>query len=165
MIVPKGYPIPNSPRPPLTPAAGRDTKVLTAWKEIARYMGKGVRTVQRWERDFALPVRRPPGARNRRAVLALTSDLDAWVALRCSRKLQSPPNETASELSRSLREHMRTFVDLRVENRMLLNELRVATQALRQNVNALRRPAAEGGEALMSNHPGHADRLISTLPN
>ena len=26
--------------------------VFTSWKEIACYLGKGIRTVQRWERDF-----------------------------------------------------------------------------------------------------------------
>jgi hypothetical protein len=33
------------------------SNVLTSWKEIARYLDKGVRTVQRWEREFGLPVR------------------------------------------------------------------------------------------------------------
>jgi len=32
--------------------------VLTSWKEIAAYFGIGVRTVQRWERQFGLPVER-----------------------------------------------------------------------------------------------------------
>ena len=34
---------------------------LNGWKEIANYLGKGVRTVQRYERTLALPVRRPSG--------------------------------------------------------------------------------------------------------
>lgn len=29
--------------------------VLTSWKDFATYMGTGVRTVQRWEQDFAMP--------------------------------------------------------------------------------------------------------------
>ncbi len=53
--------------------------VLHSWKEIARYLGCGVRTVQRWEHDLGLPVRRPRGE-IRSAVIALTSDLDAWLA-------------------------------------------------------------------------------------
>lgn len=56
--------------------------VLTGWKEIGQYMGKGVRTVQRWEQSFGLPIRRPPGA-NKRAILARPQDLDAWVAMNC----------------------------------------------------------------------------------
>ena len=39
-----------------------ESAVLSSWKDIAKYMGKGVRTVQRWERHLGLPVRRPNGA-------------------------------------------------------------------------------------------------------
>ena len=31
---------------------------LNGWKEIAVFLGKGVRTVQRWERDHGLPIHR-----------------------------------------------------------------------------------------------------------
>jgi CheY-like chemotaxis protein len=55
------------------------SSVLHSWKEIARYLGCGVRTVQRWEHDLGLPVRRPRGE-IRSAVIALTADLDAWLA-------------------------------------------------------------------------------------
>ena len=51
--------------------------ILTGWKEIARYMGCGVRTVQRWEGD-GLPIRRPsPGKRSH--VIAESEQLDSWV--------------------------------------------------------------------------------------
>jgi uncharacterized sporulation protein YeaH/YhbH (DUF444 family) len=53
-------------------------QLLTSWKEIARYLSKGVRTVQRWERELNLPVRRP--AESRHIVVATCSDLDQWVA-------------------------------------------------------------------------------------
>jgi hypothetical protein len=53
-------------------------EVLNSWKEIAAYLGRGVRTVQRWEHDLALPVRRPRG-KDRSAVIALKSDLDKWL--------------------------------------------------------------------------------------
>ncbi|MGA7521578.1 MAG: hypothetical protein WBW84_03795 [Acidobacteriaceae bacterium] len=72
--------------------------VLTSWKDIAQYMGKGVRTVQRWEQDFALPVRRPQGS-NKKAILARPSDLDAWVALRCASR---PPASASSAALRTL---------------------------------------------------------------
>ena len=51
---------------------------LTSWKEIAQYLGKGVRTVQRWERDMGLPVRRPQG-RDKGVVFALAEDIDDWL--------------------------------------------------------------------------------------
>jgi hypothetical protein len=49
---------------------------LTAWKEIAHYLGVNVRTAQKWERERALPVRRVSGARSR--VSADSAALDAW---------------------------------------------------------------------------------------
>lgn len=53
-------------------------EVLNSWKEIAAYLGRGVRTVQRWEHELNLPVRRPRG-KERSAVIALKSDLDQWL--------------------------------------------------------------------------------------
>ena len=55
-----------------------NSEVLNSWKEIAAYLGRGVRTVQRWERELGLPVRRPRG-KERSAVIALTPDLDSWL--------------------------------------------------------------------------------------
>ena len=52
--------------------------ILNSWKEIASYMGRGVRTVQRWERDLGLPVHRPKG-KDRSAVLAFPEELNAWL--------------------------------------------------------------------------------------
>ncbi len=51
---------------------------LTGWKEIAVYLDKAVRTVQRWERDFDLPIRRASEDRTS-SVYAFTDDLDAWL--------------------------------------------------------------------------------------
>lgn len=52
-------------------------KVFTSWKEIASFFGKGVRTVQRWERKFGLPISRPTAAKN--VVLATESELREWI--------------------------------------------------------------------------------------
>ena len=49
---------------------------LSSWKEIAAYLGVGVRTAQAWERQRGLPVRRLPGPRS--TVLAAVTELDAW---------------------------------------------------------------------------------------
>jgi hypothetical protein len=50
---------------------------LTSWKEIASYLGRSVRTVQRWEQDAGLPVRRPRG-KSHDSVMAVPAELDAW---------------------------------------------------------------------------------------
>ncbi|HKD80252.1 MAG TPA: hypothetical protein VKH81_11210 [Candidatus Angelobacter sp.] len=52
--------------------------VLNSWKEVASYLGRGVRTVQRWEQELNLPVRRPRG-RSRSAVIAFKTELDTWL--------------------------------------------------------------------------------------
>jgi len=54
------------------------SKMLSSWKEIALFFGKGVRTVQRWEKTLDLPIHRPPGAPSN-VVLARTSDLEEWM--------------------------------------------------------------------------------------
>ena len=56
----------------------RECAILNSWKEIALYMGRAVRTVQRWEEDCRLPVRRPRG-RKRSSVFALSSEIDLWL--------------------------------------------------------------------------------------
>ena len=52
--------------------------ILNSWKEVAGYLGRGVRTVQRWEHDLGLPVRRPRG-KARSAIIAMRSELDLWL--------------------------------------------------------------------------------------
>ena len=52
------------------------TDELSSWKEIAAYLGVGVRTAQVWERDRNMPVRRLPGGRGR--VLASILELEKW---------------------------------------------------------------------------------------
>lgn len=50
---------------------------LDSWKEIAGYLGRSVRTVQRWERQEGLPVHRLQHDRLG-SVYALPAELDAW---------------------------------------------------------------------------------------
>src|SRR5215471_2657191 len=52
-------------------------EVLNSWKEIAAYTGRGIRTIQRWERELGFPVRRPR-EKSRSAVVAIKSEIDCW---------------------------------------------------------------------------------------
>jgi len=63
------------------------TPSLCSWKEIATYLSKGVRTVQRWE-GRGLPVRRL-GNGFRAPVLADPSDIDLWLPSAQKHKLSS----------------------------------------------------------------------------
>ena len=56
-----------------SPAADR----LDSWKEIAAFLRRDVRTVQRWEKHAGLPVHRHSEARLRTA-FAYRSELEAW---------------------------------------------------------------------------------------
>lgn len=53
-------------------------EILSGWKDIANHLGRGVRTVQRYERELGLPVRRLSG-NAKVAVVATKPDLDSWV--------------------------------------------------------------------------------------
>jgi|SRR6266850_29532 len=50
---------------------------LESWGEIANYLRREIRTVQRWERNLGLPIHRlPVGKQN--AIFAYPSELDRW---------------------------------------------------------------------------------------
>ena len=51
--------------------------ILSGWKEIAGYLNRGVRTVQRWEVGYKLPIRRPEN--DVMSVYAFSDELDAWM--------------------------------------------------------------------------------------
>lgn len=54
-------------------------KVLSGWKDIANYLQRGVRTVQRYERERALPIRRlSPKLKD--SVIAKKTELDSWLS-------------------------------------------------------------------------------------
>jgi len=50
---------------------------INGWKDIATFLGVGVRTAQRWEVMAGLPVRRMP-PRPRGSVFALRAELCRW---------------------------------------------------------------------------------------
>jgi predicted DNA-binding transcriptional regulator AlpA len=52
-------------------------KKLVSWKEIAAYLGREVRTVQRWENTEGLPVHRHEHLK-KSTVYAYASELDEW---------------------------------------------------------------------------------------
>jgi hypothetical protein len=55
--------------------------VLRSWKDIARYVGTCVKTVQRWEIDHRFPVRRVIPSKGA-VVFALRREVDGWLESR-----------------------------------------------------------------------------------
>ncbi|MEO5741674.1 MAG: serine/threonine-protein kinase, partial [Vicinamibacterales bacterium] len=58
-------------------APGSEHRRVDSWKEIAAYLGRGIRTVQRWEREEGLPVHRLAHA-DRASVFADPTELNKW---------------------------------------------------------------------------------------
>jgi Tol biopolymer transport system component len=67
--------------PALPPLKVAPDRRLGSWKEIAAYLGRGVRSVQRWEREEGLPVHRLSHLK-RGSVYACKNELDEWWASR-----------------------------------------------------------------------------------
>jgi hypothetical protein len=57
--------------------SSENADTLDSWKEIARYLNRNVRTVQRWEAFESMPVHRHFHAKSG-SVHAFRSELDAW---------------------------------------------------------------------------------------
>lgn len=67
------------------PVIPQNPEVLHSWKEISAYVGRGIRTIQRWEASFGFPVHRAKGEL-RGSVLAFRSEIDEWLRDRSIRK-------------------------------------------------------------------------------
>jgi hypothetical protein len=72
-----------------------NSQILNSWKEIAQFLGRGVRTVQRWERDLRLPVHRI-GKGKRSPVYATVSELKFWMSTADVGRLE-PPERTVPQ--------------------------------------------------------------------
>jgi hypothetical protein len=105
-------------------SAPAQSELLTSWKEIANYLGKGVRTVQRWEQQFGLPVRRP-NEKAKGIIHATRGELDHWLAGRWSRRNPDEARTFVSDkpsLSDAVHTAILRSVELRDANRRLINE-------------------------------------------
>jgi hypothetical protein len=118
-----------------------DSAVLSSWKDIARYLGKGVRTVQRWERHLGLPVRRPVGASQKSAVVVCRGDVDAWLATRFSaRKVMSKrldDGQPSSSTRSNLKQGIRTAHELMAANHRLIEQIAASIELLTQRCDLL----------------------------
>jgi adenylate cyclase len=79
-------------------AAGSDEKPsdderLDSWKEIAAYLRRGARTVQRWEAEEGLPVHRLQHDKLG-SVYAYRSELDRWWEAHSAHEKEAPPAPT-----------------------------------------------------------------------
>ncbi len=73
----------------------RERKILKSWKEVASYLGVGIRTAQRWKDERGLPIRQPSGAKRSSAVLAVPDEVDRWLAQSSDTLPQQKPEPAA----------------------------------------------------------------------
>lgn len=100
--------------------------VLSGWKEIAGYLGCGIRSAQRWE-SRGLPVTRPnPGRRSH--VFAQSEDLDSWI--RNSAFWRNQDLHVLANIERARK--------LRTEIQQARQELHLKVAALKKEIETLR---------------------------
>ena len=120
-------------------------EILSGWKSIARHLGMGVRTVQRYERQLGLPIRRPAG-KLRGAVLATKLELDAWIAaspVRQAFQLASVPSPIPGV--NAVKAGVAEMHILREQMLALRDEVRASMSSLRNSIESLQaglRPSA-----------------------
>lgn len=115
---------------------------LTSWKEIGQYLGKGVRTVQRWERESALPIQRPANG-SRGSVLAYPEELDTWTRTR----MKGPGASLVESLGKEVAAMRAEAEDLRSRVEFLESSLTQPTRWLElQSANMLVLPGALDSE-------------------
>jgi hypothetical protein len=109
---------------------------LTGWKKIANYLGHSVRTTQRYERIYGLPVRHVAG-RNRGPVIATKIELNAWreaMPLRKAFHLALSPMliEQSTTLVSSLHNSIEQMQKLQDDAFALRNELEISFEKMRE---------------------------------
>ena len=118
----------------------RTPEILSGWKSIARHLGMGVRTVQRYERQMGLPIRRPAG-KLQGTVLATKSELDAWVAaspIRRTSQLASASATPSSDM-KALKAKVEEMCALRAQMAALRDEVRSSMWSLSNSIESLRK--------------------------
>ena len=122
--------------------AGHDlsnsNELLNSWKEIAAYLDRGVRTVQRWEIQLGLPVRRPWG-KNRSAVIAFRSEIDSWIkSAPLLETAEANSDASQAEAWLDLIASIRQSRELRLANKLLRKELHEAVHATLTTLTKIR---------------------------
>src|SRR5260370_40997618 len=82
--------------PPIPLGESRPDNFLDSWKEIAAYLEREVRTVQRWEKKEGLPVYRQIHERLG-TVYAYKSEIDVWWRERRPKLASNPENGEIAE--------------------------------------------------------------------
>jgi hypothetical protein len=92
----------------------QETEPLDSWKEIAAYLNRNVRTVQRWEKREGLPIHRHVHEKAS-SVSACKKEIDAW------QKQRSRASDEITEYQKELE-----LVIERLKTKLLVKHMREA---------------------------------------
>ena len=141
-------------------------EILTGWKEIANYLRKGVRSVQRYERELGLPIRRPAG---KSTVFATKAEMDAWVDASPVRQELRLSVRAVNDPAKWMRfkQQMEEMARLQQETSQLRSEVVASRKALSATTKLLRKSLrvafAEDDQASSMRHGG--GDVLSFDPN
>jgi hypothetical protein len=102
---------------------------LNSWKEIAVYLDRGVRTVQRWEQELGLPVHRISKS-DRGPVFTYRHEIDRWLEA-CARNPQY-----SAQIASPARPHPGEIHFLKHDPEVW-NQIRVSTESIRSGTEEL----------------------------
>ncbi len=86
----------EAPKPKLSPL--RPQEILQSWKDIASYLNRSERTVQRWEKEEELPVHRLVHSSGG-SIYAYPDELDNWLSQRMKKKPEAVAPVSAAPVS------------------------------------------------------------------
>jgi hypothetical protein len=123
--------------------ASAKSGLLNSWKEIASYIGRGVRTAQRWE-QYGLPVRRvAPGPRA--SVIADAHEIDQWLRSARTSQIRELDARTDFALRSELSKNVKAMRALRVENALLRERSKLSLLLVLKSVRNLEQSCREFG--------------------
>lgn len=132
----------------------RRKDVLHSWKDIAAFLQRGVRTVQRWEQQHQLPVHRV-GRGARRPTFAFRSELNAWLVRMSNGKNAAvfgfPQPRPTGGIATT---HIQAAQRLEKKSRELREQVRQSREALHSRMNTLQgkvKALLETGQAVGKN--------------
>jgi hypothetical protein len=123
-------------------------QVLNSWKEISSYLNRGVRTVQRWEHQFGLPVRHL-GKGKRGPVYAFVTELNFWIATSGVLTIKPQPISVERQPGNPVEESRRLMSNMH----SLAQNLANATLQQRQQAELLQRRILEMRERMKQISP------------
>jgi hypothetical protein len=142
----------------------KNAQTLNSWKEIASYLGRGVRTVQRWESELQLPVHRM-GRSERSPVFAFPRELDIWLRRQAGVERYShnvAPNATEPDCWKNRLSNLNRSARLASRAMQLINVQQAHTRSIAEQLERMAHLVPTIGK-LRTSFPAFGDEPVSPI--